>query len=492
MEVNINRKETIFYPDPKRVIAQYNKLPDDTGIRIIRYVVNMSNDAVTKELNQVLRDYVKRHRNISRIFERSYNNLSYLFEELDIKPGKIEKNKQILIGSYFTKEYSIESAAFFNPSIVEHPDQTELHPGEKRVILSFRATGEGHISSIVFRSAVIDEQNNLSFAPRGKMLDEPERVEQYVYDKKSFQNKLNIMKFYDNTLPPSVVLDQLDDTFTFKDLRKVINKTKKTYKFVNKGTLTLKQIEWLASSHYEIDFSLDTSLSERVIFPVSNTEKNGIEDARFVRFTEDDGSIKYFATFTAWDGSIVLPKLIETDTFYNFKVSPIEGKFAKNKGMAFFPRKINGKYAMLCRIDGVNNYIAFSDNYKVWDNTQLIQEPKYPWELIKIGNCGSPIETDQGWLVITHAVGPMREYVFGASLLDLDDPCKEIGRLKSPLMMPTAEEREGYVPNAIYSCGAMVNNGDLILPYGISDYASTYATIDLKELLNTIKSNGRT
>jgi predicted GH43/DUF377 family glycosyl hydrolase len=312
-----------------------------------------------------------------------------------------------------------------------------------------------------------------------------------MYDKKSFQNKLNIMKFYDTTLPPSVVLEQLADMFTFEDLMKVINKTKKTYRFSPKETLTLKQIEWLASSHYEIEFSLDTSLSERVIFPVSNTEKNGIEDARFVRFTDDDGSIKYFATFTAFDGSIVLPKLIETDTFYNFKISPIEGKFAKNKGMALFPRKINGKYANLCRIDGVNNYLAYSDNCYVWDSAQLIQKPQYPWELIKIGNCGSPIETEEGWLVITHAVGPMREYVFGASLLDLDDPSKEIGRLKSPLMMPNANEREGYVPNAIYSCGAIVNNGDIILPYGISDYASTYATIDLNELLQTIKSNGK-
>jgi predicted GH43/DUF377 family glycosyl hydrolase len=490
MEVNIKRKDTRFYPDAKRVIAHYNKLDDKTGNRIINFVVNMTDKEVEMELNQVLRDYVKRHRNITKVFENSFNKLEYLLNDLDLDKNQINKNKQILIGSYFTKEYSIESAAYFNPSIVEHPDQSELQPGEKRIILSFRATGEGHISSIVFRSGVVDRNNNLSFNPRGKLLNEPDWIEQFVYDKKSFERKLETMKFHDNTLPPSIILDQLDNTFSFKDLKKIINKTKKTHQFSNKKTLTLDQIIWLASSHYEINFSLDTSLSERVIYPVSPTEKNGIEDARFVRFVDNDNEIKYFATYTAFDGSIILPKLIETVDFYNFKFLPIEGKFARNKGMALFPRKIKGKYAMLCRIDGTNNFLAFSDSLTVWDKAQLIQEPRHPWELIKIGNCGSPIETDEGWLVITHAVGPMREYVFGASLLDLDDPSKEIGRLKTPLMMPNAEEREGYVPNAIYSCGSMINNGELILPYGMADYASTYATIELNELLQTIKNNG--
>lgn len=489
MEVNIKRSETRFYPDSKRVIAHYNKLDESAGIRIIRFVINMSDKEVDKELNQVLRDYVKRHRNITKVFEKSFNKLEYLLNELDLDKTQISRNKQILIGSYFTKEYSIESAAYFNPSIVEHPDQTELQPGEKRVILSFRATGEGHISSIVFRSGVVDSNNNLSYNPRGRMLDEPDWIEQFVYAKKSFKRKLETMKFYDYTLPPSIILDQLDDTFSFEDLKRVVNKTKKTHRFSDKKTLTLDQIVWLASSHYEINFSLDTSLSERVIFPVSSTERNGIEDARFVRFMDDD-QIKYYATYTAFDGSVILPKLIETEDFYNFKFLPIDGKFARNKGMALFPKKINGKYAMLCRIDGTNNYLAFSDNITQWDKAQLIQEPKYPWELIKIGNCGSPIETEDGWLVITHAVGPMREYAFGASLLDLDDPSIEIGRLKTPLMMPNQEEREGYVPNAIYSCGSMINNGELILPYAMADYASTYATIDLKELLQAIKSNG--
>lgn len=489
MQVNVDRKNVKFYPDFTRVIARFNRLSDQTGVRIINHVLQMPDNEVHKEVTKVLRDFVKRHRNISKNLENNFFSLDYLFEDMGIKIDTVDKPRQLLIGSFFTREISVESAAFFNPSIVLHPDQSELHPGEKRVILSFRATGEGHVSSIVFMSAVIDPKNNLTYGERGKMLDEPEKTIQYVYDKESFRNKLDKMQFPDDTLPPSVVVDQLSNTFTFDELKKIIEKTEKSYQGSDKKTLSFKQIMWLASSHYEIDFSLDTSLSERVIFPLTYMEQNGIEDARFVRFTDDDGSVTYFGTYTAFDGSIVMPKLIETRDFYNFQLSPIEGTFAKNKGMAFFPRKIKGRYAMLCRMDGINNFVSFSDNYKVWDEAILIQEPRYPWELIKIGNCGSPVETDEGWLVITHAVGPMREYAMGACLFDLEDPTKEIGRLRTPLMVPNSKEREGYVPNAIYSCGAMINNGELVLPYGISDYASTYACINLIELIRAIKDN---
>jgi predicted GH43/DUF377 family glycosyl hydrolase len=295
------------------------------------------------------------------------------------------------------------------------------------------------------------------------------------------------MKFFDRTLAPNIILDQLPDNFTYQQLENVIARARKSHKFSETKTLTLEQIMWLASSHYEIEFSKDTSLSERVIFPLSETEKAGIEDARFVRFVDDDGSIRYFATYTAYDGHVIMPKLIETEEFYNFKVYPIQGEIAVNKGMALFPRKIKGRYAMLGRIDGYSNYLSFSDDYKKWDNAVKIQEPKYPWEFIKIGNCGSPLETKEGWLVITHAVGQMKEYALGASLFDLDDPTREIGRLSSPLMIPDTEEREGYVPNVLYSCGSMINNNDLIVPYGISDYASTFACVNLNDLLTELK-----
>jgi len=246
---------------------------------------------------------------------------------------------------------------------------------------------------------------------------------------------------------------------------------------------------WLAKSHNDLKFSLDSAISERVIFPTSETEKNGLEDARFVKFTDDNGEIIYFATYTAYDGITILPKLIETKDFYHFKSLAIYGEIARNKGMALFPRKINGKYVMLCRIDGVNNYIAYSDNINIWHEAKLIQKPKFPWEFIQIGNCGSPIETEGGWLVITHGVGPMREYVLGASLYELDNPEKEIGRLKTPLLEPNAEEREGYVPNVVYSCGSIIHNGNLIIPYGMSDCASTYASINLNELLNELTNS---
>jgi predicted GH43/DUF377 family glycosyl hydrolase len=246
---------------------------------------------------------------------------------------------------------------------------------------------------------------------------------------------------------------------------------------------------WLASSHYEIKFSLDTAISERVIFPVSSNERNGIEDARFVKFIDDNGEVTYYATYTAYDGVTILPKLIETKNFYHFKITPINGNVGRNKGMALFPRKINGKYAMLCRIDGINNYIAFSDKINMWKKAELLQEPKYPWEIVQIGNCGSPIETKEGWLVLTHAVGPMREYVMGASLFELDNPAKEIGRLKTPLLIPNAEEREGYVPNVIYSCGSLIHNGMLGIPYAMSDFASAFATVNLDELLIELKNS---
>jgi predicted GH43/DUF377 family glycosyl hydrolase len=245
----------------------------------------------------------------------------------------------------------------------------------------------------------------------------------------------------------------------------------------------------LASSHYELDFSLDTALSERVIFPISITEKNGIEDARFVKFMDTGGEATYYATYTAYDGLRILPKLIKTRDFYHFEILPINGEIAQNKGMALFPRKVGGKYAMLCRIDGVNNYISFSDNINLWREAKIIQRPKYPWEFVQIGNCGSPIETKEGWLIITHGVGAMREYVLGASLFDLEKPDIEIGRLKTPLLIPNADEREGYVPNVVYSCGSIVHNEDLVIPYAVSDYASTYATINLNNLLKEIKNS---
>lgn len=403
-----------------------------------------------------------------------------------MNPESIDYKMKVLIGSYFTHEYSIESTAFFNPSIVEHPDQSDVKSDEKRVILSFRATGEGHISSIVFRTGILDRSSNIELEPVGKLIEEAEHIRRFIYEKSAFSKQLDQMDFH-GLIPSALILDRLNDQFTYSELKKCIDEVRKSIHLAADKEALINQIMWLATSHYELQFSLDTNISERAIFPVSANERNGVEDARFVKFQDDDKTITYYATYTAFDNTTIMPKLLDTKDFYHFRTSPLHGEIAQNKGMALFPRKINGKYAMLCRLDGVNNYVSFSDKVNIWREAKLLQQPEFPWELIQVGNCGSPIETEEGWLMITHGVGPMREYVLGASLLDLHNPEIEIGRLSSPLLSSNTVEREGYVPNVVYSCGSMIHNNDLIIPYAISDYASTYATVNLRELLNALK-----
>jgi beta-1,2-mannobiose phosphorylase / 1,2-beta-oligomannan phosphorylase len=489
MPINVKRKDIRFHPDATRVIARFLYIDDERSINIIHAVLNMSEYEASFTLSQILRDYSLRHRNISRIFEKHFDKIAHLFTLLNIVPESIDYSRKILIGSYFTMEYAIESTAFFNPSIVEHPDQSETGTDEKRVILSFRATGEGHISSIVFRTGVLDKNSNLAIEPVGRMMEEAEHIRRHIYDKESFRSKLDEMQDFHTIIPPGLILDKLHDKFTYGELRQCIEEGRKALHLAADKELLFNQIIWLASSHYELEFSFDTHISERVIFPVSSTEKNGIEDARFVKFKDDDDNVIYYATYTAYSGTAILPKMLDTRDFYHFRMLAIHGEIAQNKGMALFPRKVNGKYAMLCRLDGFNNYIAFSDKITIWRKARLLQQPRFPWEFIQIGNCGSPLETKEGWLVITHGVGPMREYVIGASLFDLDNPEKEIGRLKTPILMPNTDEREGYVPNVVYSCGSIIHNNDLVIPYAMSDYSSTYATIDLKELLNELKSS---
>ena len=522
----MTRKKFIFSPDSTRVIARFLYMSDERSADIIRNVLAMPPKEVNVAMSQLLRGYSRRHRNISRIFEKYFDRLAPIFDKIEVNQEDLTASQKALIGSYFTMEYSIESAAFFNPSIMEDPDQSETRSDEVRVIFSFRATGEGHISSIVFRSGILDKNNNLSIEPVGKMLAEADVIKRHVYNKKSFQLKLEEMKDtiniispviidkldelqdHENTIAPAIIdkpledqgpeavispsfiLDKLGDSFTYGELMKNLEIARKDSDIDEGHMKIVNQMMWLASSHYEIHFSIDSALSERVIFPISATEQRGIEDARFVKFTDDNGEITYYATYTAYDGLTTLPKLISTKDFYDFKILPINGEIAQNKGMALFPRKINGKYAMLCRIDGVNNFIAYSDSINIWRTAKIIQRPKYPWELVQIGNSGSPIETKEGWLVITHAVGSMREYTLGASLYELEDPEKEIGRLSSPLMVPNESEREGYVPNVIYSCGSMVHGEDLVIPYAMSDHASTYATVNLRELLDVLKASG--
>ncbi len=491
MSTTVNRKAARFYSDPKRVIVRFFFPGPESRVQsIIQKVMQMPEEAALLSLNHSLRDFSARHRNISKVFQKHFDRTRDIMNGRVGDLNSLSNAKRLLIGAYFTSEYSIESAAFFNPSMVEDPDQTGLQEGQKRVIISFRATGEGHISSIVFRGGILDADNNIQLVPTGRLIDEAEAVKNYIYNKKAFKNKLCEMHGYcdldteDGVI--SHVLNKLNDEFDYNEMNRALSETRHEMQPDESQSAILRTIYWLADSHYEITFSLDTGISDRVIFPISSTESNGIEDARFVKFTEDDGRVRYYATYTAYDGRSIMPKLVETRDFYNFKIMPIHGENAQNKGMALFPRKVNGKYAMLARIDGINNYIMFSDDINLWHEAVMLQSPKYPWEFIQVGNCGSPIETEFGWLVITHGVGTMRKYAISAILLDLDDPTKIIGQLSEPLIAPNEEEREGYVPNVVYSCGSIVSNDELVVPYAMSDTSSTFATVPLKELLTNL------
>jgi predicted GH43/DUF377 family glycosyl hydrolase len=365
---------------------------------------------------------------------------------------------------------------------VPHPDQGDLQDGALRFVMSLRATGEGHISSIEFRSGVISRDGHISLDPVSRFVTLPEIVPNPSYRKKSFIHKFHEMGFYNDYA--NAVMAPLASEFTRSDLNKSVG----TVRHENPPCTvdlqrTLECIQWLADSNYEIRFSSKLGMSERIIFPVSANESNGIEDARFVRFTEDDGSIMYYATYTAYNGRAILPQFIETEDFLHFRVLTLNGDAVQNKGMALFPRRIDGRYAMLSRQDDENLFIMFSDNPHFWNDAQILMRPAEVWESVKVGNCGSPIETEAGWLVITHGVGPMRKYCIGAALLDLHDPTKLIGRLREPLLSAEGNEREGYVPNVVYSCGSLLHDGKIILPYAMSDIATAIVSVSLNEIL---------
>jgi predicted GH43/DUF377 family glycosyl hydrolase len=486
MKLAINRRAIVISPDFKRVFARYFFYGEERALGIIQRVLDMPLGEVERIVKDTLRDFSKRHRRISTLFLRHYQKVSYLIRQLELDPFVVSEWRQLLIGAYFTMEYSIESAAIFNPSIVEDPDQQGLMDGQKRLILSCRATGEGHISSLVFRRALLDG-DQITMEPTGGFVDEAEVMKGSTLHKEEFEKILTQMNILPTVSEP--ILHLLPDTFSYANLKPIIVDYQRRNSLSMEKDKSLHEILWIAKSFTDIKFSLDTDISERVIFPLSKYEMKGIEDARFVKFFNDDGSAVYYATYTAYDGFSIMPKLIETKDFYDFKIRPLHGKYAIDKNLALFPEKVNGQFAMISRIDAVNTYIMYSDKICCWDNASILLRPQYHWELVQIGNGGSPIKTEHGWLLITHGVGPMRKYCLGAYLLDLSDPSKVIGRLKEPLLIPTEEEREGYVPNVVYTCGAYLNHNMLIIPYAMSDYASTIATIPLDQLIDKILEN---
>jgi predicted GH43/DUF377 family glycosyl hydrolase len=474
----VKRIGPALVPDPSRVLMRpFRPSTDDIARRIVARIIALPEDEAGRVLAQVLGEFANRHERADAFFRKRFEQVKIYFE-----PGvQLSDERQMLIGAYFTHEYSVESAALFNPSIVPHPDQSGLPHGSLRFILSLRATGEGHISSITFRTGTISAQTSIVLEPPAPFVTEPERAPNVAYAKGLFAHKLEEAGVQNDFCRR--VLDKLHEDFTLKELRAVLLASGLADISDAKASRAARGILLLAESNYEVNFAPDSLLSQRVLFPSAPSQSNGIEDARFVRFQNGNGSFNYYATYTAYDGKSTLPQLLETPDFLHFKFSMLNGPAVQNKGMALFPRKINGQYVMLSRQDDENLLIMFSNNLHFWSEPKLLAAPAQPWEFIKIGNCGSPIETEAGWLVLSHGVGAMRKYCLGAFLLDLNDPTRVVRRLCEPLLCPNEEEREGYVPNVVYTCGALRHGRALIIPYAMSDSATSFATIPLDDLL---------
>ncbi|UBM62870.1 glycoside hydrolase family 130 protein [Candidatus Sulfidibacterium hydrothermale] len=482
-KVKIYRQKISFLPDESRVITKLFGLDKVRIYKVIDRVLKLSEKEKGRILEQIISNFEKRHKNVKRIFK---DNFDEIIKHLDITIyNELSLENKLLVGAYFTLEYSIESAALFNPSIVPHPFQTPEDMAARRlkVIISFRAVGEGHMSSVVFRSGTLDETGDIEMDELSHLVEKAKIIHSAEYSKQDFIMKLSDMGQYEWV---KSIFDDLLDNFTAEELEESIKH------FREKGILTPKEeqaidtLYWILRSNYEIEFHDDSDISERVIFPRSTTDIRAIEDARFVAFSGGNGKYTYYAPYTAYNGITILPQLIETKDFFRFKISTMTGPGSQNKGMALFPEKINGKYAMISRNDNENLYIMYSDSLNYWENPVLIREPKFFWEFIQIGNSGSPIKTPKGWLLLTHGVGPVRTYSLGAILLDLNDPSKVIGELKDPLLVPRETERNGYVPNVVYACGALLHNEWVILPYAASDTRSGIVKFKLNDLLNQL------
>lgn len=387
--------------------------------RIVTRVLEMERCQVAAELADTVRDFATRHKMLRSILGKRFEEVR---NHVPPGTGHIAEERRLLIGAYFSHEYAFEAAALFNPSIVPHPDQGRLAPGEARFVMSLRAVGEGHVSSIVFRSGVVDGAGEVRLDPADHHALEPELAEGAGGN-----------------------ADGLD-----------------------------------------VVFAPSTKLGERVLFPITHRQRNGIEDARFVRFVEDNGTVAYYATYTAYSGREIVPELLRTDDFRRFRFLPLRGAAVRNKGMALFPRRVDGRCVMLARLDGENLQLATSDDLMIWEQATPLMAPKEPWEFVQIGNCGSPIELPEGWLVLTHGVGPMRRYQIGAVLLDLHEPTRVLARLRMPLIVAGVSERDGYVPNVVYTCGGMMHAGNLVLPFAAADSFATFAVASVRDVLGAM------
>jgi predicted GH43/DUF377 family glycosyl hydrolase len=475
----VQRTNVVLHPDRTRVLLRPFLLPNLPRARTIcAQVLALAESDVRALWEQVQAEFGERHARTREFLRRRFE----LARPCLRTDEKLSEERELLLGACFSHEYSLEAAALFNPSIVPHPDQSDLPPGSLRFILSLRATGEGHISSITFRTGFLDAQGNITVNAPTRYCLEPAQVPNASFEKNLFERKLRELGLVGDFTRQT--LERLGESFTLEELRTAVRCAAELLGARDRQTEAVaRKTLMLAQSNYEVQFAPDSRLSERVLFPVTPSQSNGIEDARFVLFQDEDGTRTYYATYTAYDGKMVLPQFIETPDFRHFKFITLNGPAVQNKGMALFPRKIQARYAMLGRQDQENIYIMFSDHLHFWHTAQLLLEPKYPWEFIQLGNCGSPIETEAGWLVLSHGVGAMRKYCIGAFLLDRDDPTRVLGRLREPLIKPNENEREGYVPNVVYSCGSLLHGRQLVIPYAMSDYATTFATLSLDAVL---------
>ena len=486
MSVPVTRLPLRLTPDPRRVITRFFCPGDMNRARdIIARVLAASEPEVETQLAELERLFRAKHQNLFEIFADHFE----MTRAAVPVESRLSRARQLLVGACFTMEYALESVALFNPSIVPAMSQEGVPPGAVRFVMSLRATGEGHISSIVFRTGVIHADGDMRLDAPATDSESLKATLPDQFNKSTFQRDLAAMGIPNEHTRR--ILDRLGDDFTRQQLSDAIDAVRQDQQTsghleeVGDSLISATRVNYqLRLPHAPPEIFREVEI---VIFPFSDIERHGIEDLRLVRFTDDDGSHTYYGTFTAYNGMRVFPQLLEYRGGSTIDISLITGECAKNKGMALFPRRVRGKYAMVSRLDNENLYYMESDDIRVWDRAQLLQAPKFPWQVIQIGNCGSPIETEMGWLLMTHGVGPMRQYCIGATLLDRDDPSRVIGQTREPLLMPEDEERSGYVPNVVYSCGAMVHNRMLIIPYAISDLSTSVARVDLDALLSSLQ-----
>lgn len=477
------RRPVRLLPDRSRVIAQLfvpgHYLPggrEGQVSGVVEHILALDDDEVTETLAAIMERFGSRHRDLSETFRHHADRIR---NRLD--PGSaLAEQRWLLLGAAFTHECAVEAASLCNPSAVALPDQSDAPAGALRFVMSVRQIGEGHRSSVGFRTGLIDDRGEVTIDDPGPFTTAG-TIGTSTLDADAFRGLAQ--RVHDNTEATSWVLGGLGEHFAISELDARLAQLEAQHDTRRNVAETVRRLRELASRSYTAHFPATTQLAERVLYPATTVESNGIEDARFVRFVDDDGTVTYYATCTAFDGTAIAQQLLATDDFLTFAASPLLGAAAANKGMALFPRRINGQFVALSRHDGASNAIAFSDDIRRWPTATPLEWPTEAWEAIQVGNCGPPIETDDGWLVLTHGVGPMRTYSIGALLLDLDDPTKIIGRLRQPLLTPLPDEQDGYVPNVVYSCGALLHEENLLIPFGVGDASISFATVPTRDLL---------